>query len=154
VPAGFVPDLTVMAGNGNHACWRWLAGDPLDYYSISDLHALVAPRPLVVETGAVDDEFSRFWPPFVDGKEVARRSRAAFADAPDAFALYLHDGGHEYRFGDIAAGDGSPPTYVTLPAVDGPRAPGDLDWATDGATVALGQTLADVLAAALPASAP
>ena len=52
VPAGFIPDLDVMAGNGNHACWKWLFGDPTDYFSVSDLHALIAPRPLVAETGS------------------------------------------------------------------------------------------------------
>ncbi len=144
VPAGFVPDLTVMAGHGNHPCWNWLFGDPLDYYSVSDLHALIAPRPLVVETGVADDKFSSFSPPYVDGKEVARRSRVAFAGAPTRFTLYLHPDGHDYRFGDMLP-DGSPPLYVSVPAVDGPSAPGDLSWATDGSTVSLGHTLADLL---------
>jgi dienelactone hydrolase len=146
VPAGFVPDLTVMALNGNHPCWRWLFGDPLDWISVSDLHALVAPRPLVVETGLADATFSRLAPPFVDGKEVARRSRAAFADAPDAFALYLHPGGHEYRFGDVLLQSGAAALDVTVPAVDGPRTPGDLGWAADGTTESLGGTLADLVA--------
>jgi len=150
IPAGFVPDLTVMAGHGNHPCWRWLAGDPLDWLSVSDLHALIAPRPLVVETGAADVEFSAFRPPFVDGKEVVRRSRAAYADAPSQLALYLHDGGHEYRFGDVTVTDGAAPSYLTVPTTDGPRAPGDLSWATDGSTVNLGETLAEALAGFLP----
>jgi dienelactone hydrolase len=154
IPAGFVPDLTVMAGNNNHPCWRWLFGDPLDYFSVSDLHALIAPRPLVVETGAIDVEFSKFWPPFVDGKEVTRRSRAAYADAPSQIALYLHDGGHEYRFGDIVVADGTPASYVTVPAVNGPRTTGDLSWASDGSTVSLSQTLADALAGFLPPPSP
>lgn len=145
VPAGFVPDLTVMAGHGNHPCWSWLSGDPLDYYSVSDLHALVAPRPLLVETGLVDDTFSSYTPPFVDGKEVARRSRAAFADAPARFALYLHPDGHAYRFGD-ATPDGAPAVYVTVPAIDAPSAPGDVAWAADGSTISLGLTVADWLA--------
>ncbi|MCU1277028.1 MAG: hypothetical protein JWM53_574 [bacterium] len=154
VPAGFVPDLTVMAGNGNHACWNWLVGNPLDYFSVADLHALVAPRPLLVETGLFDDKFSRFWPPFVDGKEVTRRSRAAFADAPGAFVVYLHDAGHAYRFGDRGAVDGAAPSYVSIPSVTAPRATGDLDWAGDGSTTILGVTLADELARFLPAAAP
>ncbi|HEX6839628.1 MAG TPA: dienelactone hydrolase family protein, partial [Polyangia bacterium] len=145
VPAGFVPDLTVMAGHGNHPCWGWLFGDPLDYYSVSDLHALVAPRPLVVETGLADDLFSDFSPPFVDGKEVARRSRAAFADAPARFTMYLHPDGHVYRFGDVPL-DGSAPLDVTVPAVDAPAGPGDLAWAADGSTISLGETLPVLLA--------
>jgi len=134
VPAGFVPDLTVMAGHGNHPCWSWLSGDPLDYYSVSDLHALVAPRPLVIEAGVDDDLFSDFAPPFVDAKEVVRRSRAAFADAPTRLTFYLHDGGHVYRFGE-----------VTVPAVDGPAVAGDPSWATDDDTVSLGATLPELL---------
>jgi hypothetical protein len=153
VPAGFVPDLNVMAQNGNHGCWRWLVGSPLDYFSVADLHALVAPRPLIVETGVDDNKFSRFSPPFVAAKEVTRRSRAAFADAPDALVVYLHDAGHTYRFGDIGV-DGSPPGLITVPSVVGPRAPGDLDWAVDGTTDPIGVTLADEVARFLPAAAP
>ena len=154
VPAGFVPDLTVMAGNGNHPCWGWLVGNPLDYFSVADLHALIAPRPLVVETGLLDDKFSRFSPPFVAAKEVTRRSRAAFADAPEALVVYLHGDGHAYRFGDIGAADGAAPRFVSVPLVAGPRAKGDLDWAADGTTVSLGATLGDELARFLPATAP
>ena len=150
VTAGFVPDLEVMALNGNHPCWRWLAGDPRDYFSVSDLHALIAPRPLIAETGLVDNTFSRFVPPFVDGKEVARRSRAAYSDTPAAFALYLHPGAHDYRFGDVLVDAGNPPLYVAVPNVDGPRAAGDLTWAADGTTISLGLTLADALASFLP----
>ena len=145
VPAGFAPDLTVMAGHGNHPCWRWLFGDPLDYYSVSDLHALAAPRPLLVESGIADDVFSSYELPFVDAKEVVRRSRVAFADAPARLALYLHADAHAYHFGDATA-DGAPPLYVTVPAVDGPRAPGDRQWAEDASTVSLGLTVADWLA--------
>jgi len=85
---------------------------------------------------------------------VVRRSRAAYADAPSQLALYLHDGGHEYRFGDVTVTDGAAPSYLTVPTTDGPRAPGDLSWATDGSTVSLGETLADALAGFLPASSP
>jgi hypothetical protein len=141
-----------MALNGNHPCWRWLTGNPQDYFSVSDLHALIAPRPLIVETGLVDNTFSRFVPPYVDGKEVARRSLSAYADAPAAFALYLHPGGHEYRFGDVTVASGAPPLYLAVPNVQGPRAPGDLTWAADGTTVSLGLTLADALANFLPAT--
>ena len=151
VSAGFIPDLDVMALNGNHPCWRWLTGDPQDYFSVSDLHALIAPRPLVAETGLVDNTFSHFVPPYVDGKEVARRSLVAYADAPAAFALYLHPGGHEYRFGDVTVATGAAPLYLAVPNVQGPRAPGDLTWASDGTTVNLGLTLADAMANFLPA---
>jgi dienelactone hydrolase len=154
VPAGFIPDLDVMAGNGNHGCWKWLFGDPTDYFSVSDLHALIAPRPVVAETGLDDAKFSRFSPPYVAAKEVARRSRAAFVDVPSQFVLYLHPDGHDYRFGDVIVADGSAPLDVTVPQVDGPRASGDLSWATDGTTVSLGETLADVVTRLVPTPAP
>jgi hypothetical protein len=107
------------------------------------LHALVAPRALVAETGAADGVFSKLAPPFVDGKEVARRSSAAYAGAAAGnFVLYLHPGGHEYRFGDIDATGGSGPLYVTAPADDAPAS---------GATVSLGVTLPDLLLGYVPA---
>ncbi len=49
------------------------------------------------------------------------------------------------RFGDVAL-DGSPPLYVTVPAVSAPSAPGDLSWAADASTISLGQTLPGLLA--------
>ena len=52
----------------------------------------------------------------------------------------------------VVVADGTAADYVSVPAVDGPRAPGDLTWASDGSTVSLGQTLPDVLSAFLPAA--
>jgi dienelactone hydrolase len=151
IPAGYTPDLTVMAGHGNHPCWLWTAGDPLDYFSVAELHALIAPRPLVAEVGLADDVFSDYQPPFIGEKEITRRSRAAFADAPDRFVVYLHPGGHEYRFGDVFVTSGAGPLFVAAPVANAPRWAGDLGWSSDDATTSLGVTLADQLARMLPA---
>ncbi len=153
VAAGFAPDLTVMAQHGNHPCWNWAFANPLDYFAVSDLHALIAPRPLVAEVGLIDDRFSDFWPPFLDAKEVTRRSRAAYGQDAGSFVVYLHDGGHDYRFGDINVVDGGDPQYLAVPALTEPRFTGDLDWSSDDTTVSLGVTLGDEVARMMPAPA-
>ena len=48
IPAGFSPDLNVMAFHFNHDCWRWQHADVREYIDTSDLHALIAPRTLLV----------------------------------------------------------------------------------------------------------
>jgi dienelactone hydrolase len=154
ITAGFVPDLAVMSWHGNHACWQWTTSSPLDYFAVSDLHALIAPRPLIAESGTHDDEFSDLDPPFVAGKEVTRRSRTAYADVPSSFIFYLHDDQHAYHFGDVVAGSTDPPLYVTTPTITEPQSAGDLYWATDATTQSLGVTIVDQLLSALPAPTP
>src|SRR5439155_1056208 len=70
VAAGYSGDLGVQLHHGNHACWRWLHGDVREYLDTSDLHALIAPRPLVVETGRDDATFSDHLPPYTADLEV------------------------------------------------------------------------------------
>jgi hypothetical protein len=152
VPAGFAPDIDIIGWHGNHPCYLWNNGSPLDFYDVADLHALVAPRPLVVEVGHDDESFSDMMPSFSDAKEVTRRSRAAYADAPDRLIVYLHPGPHEYRFGSVLA-DGTAGAGLTTPALTGPSAPGDLSWATDDSTNTLGVTLVDQLLRFLPVAA-
>lgn len=156
IPAGFVPDLSVMAWNGNHPCWQWQHGSSLDYFDAGDLHALIAPRPLVVQSGTVDTLFSRLTPPFIDGKEVTRRSRSFYADEPDNFTFYLHDDGHVYRFGDVLADDtAAPPEGLLQPVVVAPLAASDLTWAADPSRQATGRTLVQqVRASYRPPHAP
>jgi hypothetical protein len=149
--AGFVPDLAVMSWHGNHPCWQWTTSTPRDYFSVADLHALIAPRPLIAESGTQDGEFSDFNPPFVAGKELTRRSRSVYADAPSSFIFYLHDDRHAYHFGDVVADTSNPPGFITTPALTGPQATGDLEWAVDPATQNLGVTIVDQLLAFLPA---
>jgi dienelactone hydrolase len=102
VIAGFSPDFDVYAYSSNHPCWKWRHGDARDYVDDSDLLALIAPRPVVVETGEVDYTFSGFSPPFVEDREVLNRARSAW---PDAGSLVhdLHNGGHELRFSELMA---------------------------------------------------
>ena len=154
VTAGFTPDLGVMAYNGNHSCWMWQHGDARDYLDVADLHALVAPRALVAEVGERDWLFSQADAPFGASKEVTRRSRAAFAAAPpQGFLVYLHDGGHEYRFGNLAAG--LPGAGVTLPQVIAPRSPDDFAWSGDGTIMPTGKKLVrQVLTAWQPLAPP
>lgn len=152
IPSGYAPDFTVIGWHGNHPCYLWNNGSPLDFFDVADLHALVAPRPLIVEIGHGDNSFSDFSPPFADAKELTRRSRVAYADASDHFVVYLHPGPHEYRFGGGLT-DGTVGIGLTTPAVTGPRAPGDVTWAADDATNAVGVALADQLRAFIPATA-
>lgn len=152
VPAGYAPDMTVIGWHGNHPCYLWNWGDPLDWYDVADLHALIAPRALLVEVGHRDDSFSDMTPPFSDAKEVTRRSRAAYADAADHFIVYLHPGPHEYRFGGDTI-DGATGLGITVPALLGPQYDGDLSWASDDTINPVGRMLGDELQQFLPVTA-
>jgi hypothetical protein len=44
--------------------------DNLEYVDTSDYHALVAPRPLIVQTGKQDDVYSKFTPPFAGDNHI------------------------------------------------------------------------------------
>jgi dienelactone hydrolase len=154
ITAGFVPDLAVMSWHGNHPCWEWTTSTPLDYFGVADLHALIAPRPLIAESGTQDSTFSDFDPPFVAGKEVTRRSRTAYANSPSNFVFYLHSDQHAYHFGDVLAQSDDPPLYMTTPAITEPQSVGDLGWATDSSTQNLGVTVVDQLLSFLPAPTP
>ena len=59
-----------------------------------DLGALVAPRPLLVETGRYDDLF-----PVAAATEAVRRTRLVYAhfDAPDRLVHDVFDGGHQWH---------------------------------------------------------
>ena len=122
VAAGFSPDFNVMALHGNHPCWRWRSGDVTEYVDASDLHALVAPRTLVVETGTLDRTFSGFIPPFAADKQVMRRARVAWGAEASRVVHFLHGGAHVYRVGDPFFDDtttrGITVAAVTEPGVD------------------------------------
>src|SRR5262249_8441236 len=88
IPAGYSPDIGVSHSHNHtnndpiayaHACWRWINAEMLEYIDASDLHALIAPRPLIVHTGLPDTTYSPRDPPFSADKQVARRSRVAYA---------------------------------------------------------------------------
>jgi dienelactone hydrolase len=148
--AGYVPDLAVMTWHANHPCWLWSNGAPTDYYAVADLHALIAPRPLLAEAGTRDNAFSDFAPPFVSAKEVTRRSRTAYQDVPGNFVFYLHDDKHAFHFGDMLAQGVAPPVDVTTPSLTGPTMFADVTWAADPTVMTLAGTLVDQVQAMLP----
>lgn len=140
VSAGFSPDLYVLALHGNHECWRWRHADVREYLGVSDLHALIAPRPLLVETGKTDGLFSSLPVPFGSDKQVMRRSRVAYGADASAIAHYLHYDVHHYHVGDVD------PTKVVEAGVRVPVAmdadpAGSTDWQTNGDTWAAYPTL-------------
>jgi hypothetical protein len=131
IPAGYSPDLSVVKYHGNHGCWTWAWADLRDYIDQSDVLALIAPRLLIVETGAADTVFSDRQPPFSGDKQVLRRARAAGGPV----FHFLHPLAHEWRGG------------LLLQIIQiGPISPGDLSWQTNGETVSDGRTLFDLLA--------
>jgi hypothetical protein len=133
ITAGFSPDLTVMDLNNNHPCWRWVGGDMTEYVDTSDLHALIAPRTLVVETGLLDRTFSRFVPPFASDKQVMRRARVAWHDADARVVHFLHGGAHVYRLGDPFF-DATPTAGITVPLQTAPDATNAMAWQFDPST--------------------
>ncbi len=141
LPAGCSADLAVMQWHGNHACWQWLTGDMREYVDVSDLHALIAPRALVLQTSMADDTFSSLPTPFAADKQAARRVRAAYTDAPGAFIHYLHHQRlyrHEFCVGDINPDRPEQAPGVTVPLVvePGPGQTGDTVWQTDSTVAA------------------
>jgi len=131
---GYSPDMHVMDVNGNHPCYRWDHADIHEYLDASDWEALTAPRPLVVETGAVDGTFSPRNPPFSADKQVTRRARAAYG--PDAGKLihYLHYDVHHFHAGAANPTNPGRPQNVLVPSHIDAAAPGDQTWQTDGTT--------------------
>jgi hypothetical protein len=110
LPAGFSPDMNVEnlfgSGDDSHRCFAWAYGVFSEYVDTSDYHALVSPRPLIVETSTGDStycppklpprtthpELPMNQPPcwFRGDKQVARRSRAAYGPAGHNYIHYLH----------------------------------------------------------------
>jgi dienelactone hydrolase len=133
VPVGYSPDLSVLKFYGSHGCWNWHYADIREYIDDADLCALIAPRALLIETGKQDYVFSIYQPPFASDKQVARRVRAAYNDAPTQFIHYLHFENHYFRAGDYNAQ--IPEIWVRVPLRIAPAFPGDMAWQTDGATV-------------------
>ncbi len=132
IPAGFSPDLNVMKYHGNHPCWQWTHADLGEYLDVSDLHALIAPRPLVIQTGKRDTTYSSFQPLFAADKQVMRRSRIAYGDQANRLVHYLHYDEHHYHFGDVNPTQPDAERGLRQVAVIEPPS---ADWQTDGATL-------------------
>jgi hypothetical protein len=134
MPAGYSPDMNVMDNYGNHPCYRWNRADIHEYVDISDYQALIAPRPLVVETGLMDATFSALSAPFASDKQVTRRARLAYG--PDASKLihYLHYDAHNFHVGDFNPVNTGRPRGVRAASIIEPGGPSDLNWQTSSTT--------------------
>jgi dienelactone hydrolase len=162
LPAGFSPDLGLRHNLGrpsddsDHRCNFWDRADLREYIDVSDLHALVAPRTLIVQTGRKDDTYSVFRPRigqstvdayFAGDKQVARRTRAAYAQSPSSFIHYLHYDKHRYHVGVTLPAETGAERFVHQPVdVEPPAAePWNVFWQASPQTADQGTTLFDYL---------
>lgn len=131
IPSGYSPDMRIMDLNGNHPCYRWDHADIHEYLDVSDYQALIAPRPLVVQTGLKDKFFSQLATPWAANKQVTRRARAAYG--PDHVKLihYLHYDGHQFHVGDVNPKYPNQERDIKAASIIEPIAPGDMTWQTD-----------------------
>lgn len=135
IPAGYAPDTDVLRISGNHPCFMWQHADSTTYFSTSDLHALIAPRRLLIETGARDWVFSTTSTPFSQDLQVARRSREAWApERGVGFVHYLHDDFHHFHVGGVPSCGAGGATGVTAPLLPAPTAQEPLAWQTTAST--------------------
>ncbi|MBL8934325.1 MAG: prolyl oligopeptidase family serine peptidase [Archangium sp.] len=149
IAAGFSPDTDVFRISGNHPCFGWQHADSTQYLTSSDLHALIAPRALVVETGARDWVFSATSTPFAQALQVTRRSREAWAPEQGAgFLHYLHDDFHHFHVGGVTSCGAGVATGVTTPLLSEPTPQALVSWQTSSAT----QVVASDLFGWLPAT--
>jgi dienelactone hydrolase len=160
LPAGFSPDLGLRHNLGrnasDHRCNFWDRADIREYIDTSDLHALVAPRLLIVQTGKQDETYSDFKlgtgrnavPAYFAGdKQVARRTRAAYAHWPGSFIHYLHYDKHRYHTGVVAPAQPGAERFVQQPVQvePPPGEPWSVCWQADPCTADDGLTLFDLL---------
>jgi hypothetical protein len=137
-----------------HQCHAWIYANNLEYIDTSDYHALIAPRPLIVETGNFDATYSKMKPYYFSGdKTVTRRSRLAFQDSVNdhKFIHFMFSGGHEFHFGDSYPIPGprpplfNNPQYMRIPSEIGPTHANDIEWQIDSNTISTGQTVFDFI---------
>jgi hypothetical protein len=155
ISAGWSPDTGVFYFN-SHGCAHWVYANSREYLDTSDYHALIAPRPLIVQTGKKDHIyslvnntfFSDHDAPFAGDKTVARRSRVAYGDDVNRFIHYLHYHGHTYHIGDMAPSISEAnylqdyEQFVRESSVNdaGPDWPQKLTWQTDPSTTTTNNT--------------
>lgn len=147
IPGGFSSDLDVLfrRHDQNHPCWRWMHADIREYIDTTDLHALIAPRPLIVQTGRQDSTYSDLSKPFASDKQVARRSRVAYGSEASKFVHYLHSDHHNYHVGDVDPQNHNAERGVHTPIITEPLTPFSLTWQTDSKTAVIRPTLFDLL---------
>ena len=139
--AGYSPDMNVMDHHGNHPCYRWNRANIHEYIDLSDYEGLIAPRPLVVETGIIDPTFSALTTPFSADKQVTRRARLAYGPDADQLIHYLHYDSHNFHIGDANPTIPSRPQGVLAAQVTAPSSTSDLAWQTSSATTLRSPTL-------------
>jgi dienelactone hydrolase len=132
VTAGFSPDLSVLKYNNSHGCWLWHYADIREYIDSSELFALIAPRPLIIETGRQDTIYACSGFFFAGDKQIARRVRAAYGNDVQRFVHYLHNDAHYYRAGDYSNAQAE--AWVRTPSRIAPFGAGDQSWQMDGTT--------------------
>jgi hypothetical protein len=142
--------MHVMDLNGNHACYKWEHADIHEYLDVSDGEALIAPRPLLVETGEPDSTFSARQPPYSADKQLTRRARAAYGSDAARLIHYLHYDGHHPHVGGLNPTNGGRPRNVLAATVIAPISAGDRTWQTDGTTVARSPSVYDLMNEFLP----
>lgn len=148
IPAGYSPDTDVLRISGNHPCFIWQHADSTKYFTTSDLHALIAPRALVVETGARDWVFSTTSTPFAQDLQVTRRSREAWVPEQGVgFLHYLHDDFHHFHVGGVTSCGLGVATGVTTPLLAAPTPQALVSWQTSAATQVVASDLFEWLAA-------
>lgn len=150
VLSGYSPDITVLDNDTTHFCFQWFRANFNEYVSISDFHALLAPKPLIVETGLQDHSFSPSAFPWASDKQVMRRSRAAYGTDASKVTHYLHYDAHAWHFGDVNALNPGRPRGVQAAAVIEPIAPGDTTWQTDSTVTQVSNTVFDLIDTLVP----
>lgn len=134
IASGFSPDFSVLKYQGSHGCWLWGYADIREYIDSSDIFSLIAPRPLIVETGKQDFLYHCYPDHYISDKSIARRVRPAYAEAQDRFIHYLHSDYHIFRVGGAHAT--LPDRWVQIPSFLTPIQPGDQTWQVNRATYA------------------
>ena len=97
VPSCAISSFAASIGAMSHCACNYVPGI-LNYFDMSELIALVAPRKLVVVSGALDDIF-----PLAEAKEMVAISRKAYEayGKSDNLAHVVGDEGHRF-YADIA----------------------------------------------------
>jgi dienelactone hydrolase len=150
IASGWTPDSGVFYLTG-HKCSNWVYANNLEYIDTSDYHALIAPRPIVIQTGKQDHVWSITYPYYAADKTVARRSRVAYGVAKDKLIHYLHCGEHEYHIGDRNISEtANSESNLRIPASTEPESHGSLSWQTDGKTKPLQGTIFDLISKLKP----
>ena len=94
VISGYLCELEAFAINRGNFCGSQYVPALRRYFDLADVAALIAPRPLLIESGARDEGFR------IDSvKRAFDRLRTAYGayDAPEHLAHDVFDGGHQFH---------------------------------------------------------